>query len=171
MDILKQCQKWHENNEHHKIIEHWRALRSALRKWNSQLARAYNNEADHRTPEGRAMLKKAIALLKPHEEYFEGDYYWNFRMGYSYYYLDQEGRALRYFEKALEARPDDEDTMQLIDGCKKGISLPQFSDWLPGKDRGLVGNLCEMEAELRQMMDEDKDHTRVQNSWPKCRKP
>ena len=41
----------------------------------SQLARAYNNEADHRTPEGRAMLKKAIALLKPHEEYFEGDYY------------------------------------------------------------------------------------------------
>ena len=40
------------------------------------------------------MLKKAIALLKPHEEYFEGDHYWNFRMGYSYYYLDQEGRAL-----------------------------------------------------------------------------
>ena len=33
----------------------------------------------------------------------------------SYFYLDQEGRALRYFEKALEARPDDEDTMQLID--------------------------------------------------------
>ena len=66
--------------------------------------------------------------MKPHEEYFEGDYYWDFRMGYSYYYLDQEGRALRYFEKALEARPDDEDTMQLIDRCKKGISLPQFSE-------------------------------------------
>ena len=74
------------------------------------------------------MLKKALALLKPHEEYFEDDYYWNFRMGYSYFYLDQEGRALRYFEKALEARPGDEDTMELIDWCRKGISLPQFSE-------------------------------------------
>ena len=126
----------------------------------SQLARAYNNEADHRTPEGRAMLKKAIALLKPHEEYFEGDYYWNFRMGYSYYYLDQEGRALRYFEKALEARPDDEDTMQLIDGCKKGISLPQFSDCFRERTEDWWETFAEMEAELRQMMDEDKDHTR-----------
>ena len=43
-------------------------------------------------------------------------------------HIYQEGKALRYFEKALEARPDDEDTMQLIDGCKKGISLPQFSE-------------------------------------------
>ena len=60
------------------------------------------------------MLKKALALLKPHEEYFEDDYYWNCRMGYSYFYLDQEGRALRYFEKALEARPGDEDTICLL---------------------------------------------------------
>ena len=26
-------------------------------------------------------------------------------MGYSYYYLDQEGPALRHFEQALAARP------------------------------------------------------------------
>ena len=69
---------------------------------------------------------RALALLKPHEEYFEDDYYWNFRMGYSYFYLDQEGRALRYFEKALEVRPGDDDTKEFIDRCKQGISLPQF---------------------------------------------
>ena len=160
MDILKQCQKWHENNEHHKIIEALEGIEERTPEMDSQLARAYNNEADHRTPEGRAMLKKAIALLKPHEEYFEGDYYWNFRMGYSYYYLDQEGRALRYFEKALEARPDDEDTMQLIDGCKKGISLPQFSECFQERTEDWWETFAEMEAELRQMMDEDKDHTR-----------
>ena len=107
------------NNEHHKIIEALEGIEERTPEMDSQLARAYNNEADHRTPEGRAMLKKAIALLKPHEEYFEGDYYWNFRMGYSYYYLDQEGRALRYFEKALEARPGDEDTKEFIDRCKR----------------------------------------------------
>jgi len=160
MDILKQCQKWHENNEHHKIIEALEGIEERTPEMDSQLARAYNNEADHRTPEGRAMLKKAIALLKPHEEYFEGDYYWNFRMGYSYYYLDQEGKALRYFEKALEARPDDEDTMQLIDGCKKGISLPQFSACFRERTESWWETFAEMEAELRQMMDEDKDHTR-----------
>ena len=160
MDILKQCQKWHENNEHHKIIEALEGIEERTPEMDSQLARAYNNEADHRTLEGRAMLKKAIALLKPHEEYFEGDYYWNFRMGYSYYYLDQEGRALRYFEKALEARPDDEDTMQLIDGCKKGISLPQFSECFRERTEDWWETFAEMEAELRQMMDEDKEHTR-----------
>ena len=160
MDILKQCQKWHENNEHHKIIEALEGIEERTPEMDSQLARAYNNEADHRTPEGRAMLKKAIALLKPHEEYFEGDYYWNFRMGYSYYYLDQEGRALRYFEKALEARPDDEDTMQLIDWCKKGISLPQFLECFRERTEDWWETFAEMEAELRQMMDEDKDHTR-----------
>ena len=160
MDILKQCQKWHENNEHHKIIEALESIEERTPEMDSQLARAYNNEADHRTPEGRAMLKKAIALLKPHEEYFEGDYYWNFRMGYSYYYLDQEGRALRYFEKALEARPDDEDTMQLIDGCRKGVSLPQFSECFRERTESWWETFAEMEWSLRQMMDEDKDHTR-----------
>ena len=162
MDILKQCQKWHENNEHHKIIEALEGIEERTPEMDSQLARAYNNEADHRTPEGRAMLKKAIALLKPHEEYFEGDYYWNFRMGYSYYYLDQEGRALRYFEKALEARPDDEDTMQLIDGCKKGISLPQFSECFRERTESTWKDFARQEAQLRRMMDEDKDHTRGQ---------
>ena len=162
MDILKQCQKWHENNEHHKIIEALEGIEERTPEMDSQLARAYNNEADHRTPEGRAMLKKAIALLKPHEEYFEGDYYWNFRMGYSYYYLDQEGKALRYFEKALEARPDDEDTMQLIDGCKKGISLPQFSECLRERTESTWKDFAQQEAQLRRMMDEDKDHTRGQ---------
>ena len=162
MDILEQCQKWHENNEHHKIIEALEGIEERTPEMDSQLARAYNNEADHRTPEGRAMLKKAIALLKPHEEYFERDYYWNFRMGYSYYYLDQEGRALRYFEKALETRPDDEDTMQLIDGCKKGISLPQFSECFRERTESTWKDFAQQEAQLRRMMDEDKDHTRGQ---------
>ena len=130
MDILKQCQKWHEESKQHKIIDALEAIPAEERtpEMDSELARAYNNLADPHKPTCKEMLKKALALLKPHEEYFEDDYYWNFRMGYSYFYLDQEGRALRYFEKALEARPDDEDTMQLIDGCKKGISLPQFSE-------------------------------------------
>ena len=45
MDILKQCQKWHENNEHHKIIEALEGIEERTTEMDSQLARAYNNEA------------------------------------------------------------------------------------------------------------------------------
>ena len=41
------------------------------------------------------MYEKALSLLLPYEEHFQGDHNWNFRVGYAYYYLDQEGQALR----------------------------------------------------------------------------
>ena len=162
MDILKQCQKWHEESKQHKIIDALEAIPAEERtpEMDSELARAYNNLADPHKPTCKEMLKKALALLKPHEEYFEDDYYWNFRMGYSYFYLDQEGRALRYFEKALEARPGDDDTKEFIERCKKGISLPQFWECFRERTENWWETFAEMEAELRQMMDDDKDHTR-----------
>ena len=164
MDILKQCQKWHEEDKHQKIVDALEAISAEERtpEMDSELARAYNNLADPYKPGGKEMLKKAIALLKPHEEYFAEDHCWNFRMGYSYYYLDQEGRALRYFEKALEARPDDEDTMQLIDGCKKGISLPQFSDCFRERTEDWWETFGWMRTKITPA---------AQNSCPKCRKP
>ena len=159
MDILKQCQKWHEKGQYQKIIDALEAIPDEERtpEMDSELARAYNNLA---VPGNRELYQKALSLLKPHADYFAEDYFWNFRMGYSYYFLDQEGRALRYFEKALEARPGDEDTMELIDSCKKGISLPQFSECFRERTEDWWETFAEMEAELRQMMDEDKDHTR-----------
>ena len=88
-------------------------------------------------------------------------------MGYAYYYLDQEGSALRYFEKALELHPGDapklntqQDIEELIDWCKKGISLPQFSECFRERTENWWETFADMEAELRQMMDEDKEHTR-----------
>jgi len=157
MDLLKQCEIWHENDEYQKIIDALEAIPERTPEEDSELARAYNNLAE---PGERELLKKALALLKPHEAYFAGDYFWNFRMGYSYYYLDQEGRALPYFRKALEARPDDEDTQELIDWCKKGIALPRFSECFRERTEDWWETFAEMEADLRQMMDEDKDHTR-----------
>ena len=156
MDILQQCQKWHEDDEYQKIIDALEAIPERTPEEDSELARAYNNLAE---PGERELLKKALALLKPHEAYFAGDYFWNFRMGYSYYYLNQEGRALPYFRKALEARPDDEDTQELIDWCKKGIALPRFSECFRERTEDWWETFAEMEADLRRMMDEDKDHT------------
>ncbi|OUO66094.1 hypothetical protein B5F55_14565 [Anaerotruncus colihominis] len=159
MDILKQCQKWHEKGQYQKIIDALEAIPAEEHtpEMDSELARAYNNLA---VPEDRELYQKALSLLKPHADYFAEDYRWNFRMGYSYYYLDQEGRALPYFRKALEKLPGDEDTQKLIDACESLITLPQFSECFREQTENWWETFAEMEAELRQMMDEDKDHTR-----------
>ena len=145
MDILKQCQKWNEENEFQKIIDALEAIPAEERtpEMDSELARAYSNLADPHKPNLREMLKKALALLKPHEEYFEGDHCWNFRMGYAYYYLDQEGRALRYFEKALEARPGDEDTKEVYRMVQEGHFPAAVLGVFPGTDGIGVGSLCQ----------------------------
>ena len=162
MDILQQCQKWNEKDEYQKIVDALEAIPAGERtpEMDSELARAYNNLADPYEPEGRDMLKKAIALLEPHREYFEGDHLWNFRMGYAYYCLNQDGRALPYFRKALDARPGDEDTIELIGYCETHIALPQFGECFRERTEGWWETFAQMEARLRRMMDEDKDHTR-----------
>lgn len=169
MDILKQCQKWHEEDKHQKIVDALEAISAEERtpEMDMELARAYNNLADSSEPEGRKLLHQALELMQSHEEELGDTYSWNFRMGYAYYYLDQEGRALRHFEKALELHPGDDpklntrqDMEELIDSCKKGISLPQFWECFRERTENCWETFAEMEAELRQMMDEDKDHTR-----------
>ncbi len=110
MDILKQCQKWHEEDKHQKIVDALEAISAEERtpEMDMELARAYNNLADPSEPEGKKLLHRALELMQSHEEELGDTYSWNFRMGYAYYYLDQEGRALRHFEKALELHPGDD---------------------------------------------------------------
>mgnify|MGYP000128683966 FL=1 len=102
MDILKQCQKWHEEDKHQKIVDALEAISAEERtpEMDMELARAYNNLADSSEPEGRKLLHQALELMQSHEEELGDTYSWNFRMGYAYYYLDQEGRALRHFVKS-----------------------------------------------------------------------
>lgn len=162
MDILQQCRIWHEADEYQKIIDALETVPAEERtpEMDSELARAYNNLADPHEPDDASMLRRAIALLKPHEEYFADDYFWNFRMGYSYFYLDQEGRALPYFRRALEIRPNDEETKEFIVECNKYIAQPWFSACFRDRTEKWWATFAEQEAELRQIMDEDRDHTR-----------
>ncbi len=169
MDILKQCQKWHENDEHQKIIDALEAIPAEEHtpEIDMELARAYNNLGNPGNPEGRKLLRKALELMQSHEEELGDTYSWNFRMGYAWYYLDQEGRALRYFEKALEAHPGDDPKLntrqeieELLDSCRNLITLPRFEKSFRERTENWWETFTEMEAGLRQMMDDDKDHTR-----------
>ena len=162
MTLLEKCRKWHEAGQFPKIIEALEALGEDGRtpELASELARAYNNEADPNTSEGRLMLHRAIELLEPHEEALGATYLWNFRLGYAYYYLDQEGRALSRFRRAHDAKPEDEDAKEFMEDCLKRVTLPFFR--VPFRERtqkawtAFEGE----EAEIRAMMDADKTHER-----------
>lgn len=169
MDILQQCQIWNENDEHRKIMDALEAISDdRTPEMDSELARAYANAADPYESEGREMLRRAITLLKPHEEYFAGDHCWNFRLGYAYFYLDQEGRALPYFENALEARPGDEDTEEFIEACRAQTTFPKFSECFRERTASAWEAFAAQEKELRQIMDEDKNHERGDELIEKC---
>ena len=156
MTLLEQCQRWHENEEYQKIIAELEALPAEERspELDSELARAYNNAA---SVEDRAYFEKAIALLTPHAEHFAGDHLWNFRMGYSYYYLDREDCALPYFEEALAALPGDADTERMIESCRKMLALPLFGRPFRSRVQEAWAAFAQAETELRTLMDSDED--------------
>lgn len=160
MNILTQCQIRNEEENYKKIVDALEAIGSNNRtpEMDSELARAYNNLGDPNNHEGRKMYKKAIALLKPHEAYFKDDHCFNFRMGYAYVYLNQEPRALPYFEKALIGRPHDEDTEEFISWCKKRISCPLFYEPFKARVEKARQEFLNKEEVLRKMIDEDKNH-------------
>lgn len=107
MDILQQCQKWNEEDEYRKIVDALEDIPTEERTPDTdmELARAYNNLADLDDPNGAGMLRRAIALLRPLEEFFAEDHRWNFRMGYAYYYLDQEGAGPALFREGAGGSP------------------------------------------------------------------
>ena len=156
MTLLEQCQRWHENEEYQKIITEIEALPSDERtpELDSELARAYNNAA---SVDDRAYFEKAITLLTPHADYFKGDHLWNLRMGYSYYYLDREDRALPYFEEALAALPGDADTERMIESCRKMLALPFFQHPFRSRVQEAWTAFAQAETELRALMDSDED--------------
>ncbi len=167
MELLEQCQSWNDNDEYQKIIDALEAIPAGEHtpEMDSELARAYNNIAQ---PGERALFEKAIALLKPHEAYFEGDHCWNFRMGYAWYYLDQEGLALHYFEQALAARPGDEDTQELIDDCRRRLALPRFEKNFRERTQEAWAAFAHIEGELRAIMDSDTRRERGEELLELC---
>ena len=167
MDLLQQCQKWLEDEEYQKIKDTLEAIPIEERtpEIDSELARAYIAGADVAE---RESFEKALELLAPHEAYFADDHCWNYRIASAYYYLDQEGLALRYFEKALKARPGDEDTQEYIDDCRRRLSLPRFSKNFRERTEAAWEKFAEQESQLRQIMDTDKNQERGEELVAKC---
>lgn len=167
MELLEQCQQWFEQDEAQKVIDTLEAIPTGERtpELDSELAKAYIAIADIGD---REPFEKALELLTPHEAYFAGDHCWNYRIALAYYCLDEEGPALRYFEKALEARPGDNDTQEYIDDCRRRLSLPRFEKNFRERTQEAWAAFSQIEAELRQIIDTDETHQRGEELVEKC---
>ena len=167
MDLLKQCQQWFEKKENQKVIDALEAIPAEERtpELDSELAKAYIAIADIGKNE---LFEKALELLAPHEEYFKEDHCWNYRIASAYYYLNEEGPALKYFEKALKARPGDKDTQEYIDDCRHRLALPRFEKNFRERTRESWAAFTQIEAELRQIIDTDETHLRAEELIEKC---
>ena len=70
-----------------------------------QLGRAYNNVQNY---------EKAIEVLKSIEKEEKNTMLWNYRIGYSYFYLDDYEKAEKYFLKANKLEPEDKDVKYFL---------------------------------------------------------
>ena len=167
MDLLKQCQQWFEQDEAQKVIDTLEAIPAEERtpELDSELAKAYIAVAHigEREP-----FEKALELLAPHEEHFAEDHCWNYWIASAYYFLDEEGPALRYFEKALKARPGDKDTQEYIDDCRRRLSLPRFEKNFRERTQEAWAAFSQIEVELRQIIETDETHQRGEELVEKC---
>ena len=168
-ECLDQLEQWNREDKYQEIIDAIQAL--PQEEWDfaltSALARAYNNLArDLMPPEDRPLYQRALDLLLPLEDQLEeavkqdpdAAHTWHFRVAYAYFYLDQESLALPHFEKALEARPGDEDIQEFINGCQRSLALPLGVKPFRVRTEEAWAAFLEGEGELRALMDrEDRE--------------
>ena len=102
-NIIEVLNNLHKDEKHQEIIDKIEAFPSE--EMNLEiigiLARAYNNVDNY---------EKALELLKSIEEYGKNTNVWNYRIGYSYYYLDNYLEAKKHFLKAIEIDSSDSDS-------------------------------------------------------------
>ncbi len=170
-EILNQLEQWNEEENYQQIVDCIEALPEDALNFNliSVLAMAYNNLAiGLEPPEDRPVYQHALDLLLSLEDQLEEAakedpdlaHTWNFRVGYAYYYLDQERLALTYFERALEARPGDEDTQAFIERCQRTLALPLGIKPFRVRTQEGWDSFLAGEGELRSLMDQ-KDRENV----------
>ena len=101
-NLIKLLNILHKEERHREIIDKIESLPNEEKTTEviGILARAYNNIDNY---------KKAIELLKSIEKTEENTYIWNYRIAYSYYYLDNYLKAKKYFSKAIEINPNEPD--------------------------------------------------------------
>jgi tetratricopeptide (TPR) repeat protein len=111
--LIKKQEQWHKRGEFEKIVQALAEIPENERggEITSLYARALNNLSRY---------EEALALLESIREWGKDDKNWNFRVGYSLYYLDgREAESVPYLERAIELGDDYPDTFHLLEMARE----------------------------------------------------
>ena len=108
--MLSKIQYWHEDDDHRKILEEIDTVPREF--WDYELtclyARALNNSKQY---------EEALSLLVNVKTLGRNDAVWNFRIGYSLYFLGREEEAVGYIKRSIDLGDDTEDARALLKAC------------------------------------------------------
>lgn len=156
MDILEQCRQWNESGAFEKSREMLEAIPAEERgpEGDAELAEAYLALAE---TEGTELYHKAIAVLAAHEEAQSEDFRHNRLTALAYYYLDEDGLALSYFERALSLHPEDKEVKDYVEDCRERLTFPRFEKNFRERTKEAWADFLAIEAELRAAIDRNED--------------
>ena len=127
-ELLEKIGKLHEAEKYQEIIDLIEALPAERLNTEliGQLARAYNNVENY---------AKGLELLKSIEFEEGNSFQWNWRAGFSYFFLEDYINAKKHFLKAYELDPDDEDVCDFLIGVY--LSLAKIEDEKGNSEKAL----------------------------------
>ena len=154
MDILQKCQKWIQEEHFNKVIKALDGIEPNERtpEMDLQLALALTNQGA-RVKNGSHMIERAIELLESHEQLLGKSFMWNFIMGNAYFLLNDEGRALKYFECASEEDPDEFSSKSNIALCIKRLTMPVYERSYRARVLMACLSFADQEREIRRLLD------------------
>ena len=154
MDILQKCQKWIQEEHFNKVIKALDGIEPNERtpEMDLQLALALTNQGA-RVKNGGHMIQRAIELLESHEQLLGKSFMWNFIMGNAYFLLNEEGRAIKYFECASEEDPDEFSSKSNIALCIKCLTMPVYERSYRARVLMACLSFADQEREIRRLLD------------------
>ena len=127
-ELLEKIGKLHEAEKYQEIIDLIEGLPKEQLDTEliGELGRAYNNIENY---------KKGLEILKTIESEVGDTALWNWRAGYSYFFLEDYINAKKHFLKAYELDPDDEDVCNFL--VEVYLSLAKIEDEKGNSEKAL----------------------------------
>jgi len=108
--MLSRIHEWHKRDEHEKILAEIDKIPREF--WDYDVtclyAMALNNSG---------LYSEALKILLDIKTLGRNDTIWNFRVGYSLFFLEREEEAVVYIKKSIELGDNSMDTRELLSAC------------------------------------------------------
>ena len=118
-ELIEQCNKWHDRDEHQRIIGVIEKIPERERDYETilMLCRALNNAEKY---------EEAYRALLSVKSFGETDYHWHFRMGYACYHLQRYDDAVSSFDFVTKALPNEPEAWEYLSWCYEKIGRPDL---------------------------------------------